>query len=139
VQSINAFIGHPEPPSEPEITAALGPSAPAWTQFLQWMHTQGVTAQEWQSTSAKYGWSLRLKHRDRNIVYLVPCQSCFRVSFVLGGRAMEAVRHAQFPPAVAQLIAASPHYAEGAGIRLIVRNPQDLDPIRILATIKLTH
>jgi len=141
VQTVNAFIGHPEQPSEPEILAALGPSADAWAQFIEWIAQEHcVTTQEWKSfNAAKYGWSLRLKHKARNIVYLGPCAGSFQVSFVLGDKAMNAARRAKFPRAVAQAIATAPHYPEGTGLRLTVKSPRDLPAIRALAAIKLAN
>lgn len=139
-QTQNAFIGHTAKPTTLEVAAALGPSAASWTQFIDWLvDVHGVLLQEWKSDALRYGWSLRLKKKDRTIVYLSPCQGCFRVSFVLGARAMDVVRQSHFPPAVEQAIQEAPHYAEGTGIRLIVHRPSDLIPIRTLAEIKLAN
>lgn len=140
MEHINAFVGRTSRPTLEEVRAALGPSAAAWNTFVQWIEQEkGVTTEEWKSDAPKYGWSLRLKRKDRTIVYLVPCDGCFRVAFVLGGRAMEAVRHTRFPSKVAETIADSPHYREGTGVRLIVKRPADLPPIRKLAEIKLAN
>ena len=140
MEHINAFIVRTSRPTAEEVRAALGPSAPAWNQFVEWIQQEkGVTTEEWKSYSAKYGWSLRLKRKDRTIVYLAPCDGCFHVSFVLGDRAMEATRHTRLPGKVAQTIAGSPHYGEGTGVRLIVKRPADLPPIRKLAEIKLAN
>jgi hypothetical protein len=133
----NAFIGKPSKPSEEEVTMALGSSAAAWSELVQWMEEQGATTREWKSDGAKHGWALRLKRKDRNIVYLSPCGGCFRVGIILGNKAMEAVRHASFPAAVLQIIAEAPHYPEGTGIRLIIHKPRELASVRTLATIKL--
>jgi len=139
-QTQNAFIGHTAKPSSLEVAIALGASAISWTQLIDWLaDVHDVLVHEWKSDSLRYGWSLRLKKKDRTIVYLAPCQGCFRVSFVLGPRAMEIVHATQFPPAVQQAIAEAPHYAEGTGIRLIVHKPTDLLPIRTLAEIKLAN
>lgn len=136
----NAFIGHTAKPSSLEVATALGPSAATWTQFVDWLaDVHGVLIHEWKSDSLRYGWSLRLKKKDRTIVYLAPCQGCFRVSFVLGPQAMEVVRQTHFPPAVTQAIAEAPHDAEGTGIRLMVHKPADLLPLRTLAEIKLAN
>ena len=135
----NAFIGKTSKPSEKEVTATLGASAPVWSELIHWIGEQGAATQEWKSTGAKHGWSLRLKRKDRNIVYLVPCTGCFRVAFVLGDKAMDAVHHATFSAAVAQLIAESPHYPEGTGIRLVIQKQRDLAPVRILTAIKLAN
>jgi hypothetical protein len=140
LESTNAFIGKFEKPSEPEVLAALGPSADAWTQFIEWMAQEhSVTTQEWKSLAPKYGWSVRLKLKNRNIVYLGPCTGSFQVSFVLGDQAMNAARRGQFPRAVSQAIAEAPHYAEGTGLRLVVHGSKDLAPIRKLAEIKLAN
>lgn len=139
METVNAFIGRTRRPTVLEVTATLGPSADSWNQFLEWLAEHGVAGQEWKSDAARYGWSLRVKRQDRNIVYLSPCQGCFRVSLVLGAKAMEVVRQTPFPPAVQQAISEAPHYAEGTGIRLIVHKPADLGPLRTLAEIKLAN
>lgn len=139
-QTQNAFIGHTAKPSPLEIAVALGPSAASWTQLIDWLaDVRDVLVREWKSDSLRYGWSLCLKKKDRTIVWLAPCQGCFRVSLVLGPRAMEIVHNTRFPAAVQQAIDEAPHYAEGAGIRLIVHRPTDLLPIRTLVEIKLAH
>lgn len=140
VHTQNAFIGHTAKPSSLEVATALGASIVSWTQLIEWLaDTHGVLVHEWKSDSLRYGWSLRLKKKERTIVYLAPCQGCFRVSFVLGARAMEVVRQTHFPPAVEQAIREAPHYAEGTGIRLIVQQPAELLAVRTLAEIKLAN
>jgi hypothetical protein len=140
IQVRNAFIGHTAKPSSLEVATALGPSAATWTQFIDWLaDVHGVLVHEWKSEALRYGWSLRLRKKDRTIVYLAPCLGCFRVSLVLGPRAMEVVQEIRFPPSVQQAIAEAPHYAEGTGIRLIVHRPADLLPVRTLAEIKLAN
>lgn len=140
METVNAFIGKSTPPTSLEVAAALGPSAVPWNQFIDWMaDVHGVVLQEWKSDAPRYGWALRLKKKDRNIVYLSPCQGCFRVAFILGDKAMEAVHQAKFPPAIQQAIHDAPHYAEGTGIRFVVHKPADLTSARTLAEIKLAH
>jgi hypothetical protein len=136
----NAFIGHTAKPTSLEVATALGPSVAAWAQLIDWLaEVHGVLVHEWRSDAIRYGWSLRLRKKDRTIVYLGPCQGCFRVSFVLGARAMKVVRETNFSPAVTQAIAEAPHDAEGTGIRLIVHEAADLLPIRTLVEIKLAN
>lgn len=140
MEYVNAFVGRTSRPTPQEVEAALGSSAATWKQFVDWMeHEKGVTTEEWKSDAPKYGWSLRLKRKEGTIVYLAPCDGCFRAAFVLGDRAMEAARHARFPEKVAAAIAGSPHYGEGTGVRLIVKKPADLAPIQTLAEIKLAN
>jgi len=136
----NAFIGKARKPSPEEITKALGPSAEAWTQFVDWLaRDQGVALEEWKSISPKYGWSLRLKLKKRTIVHLSPCDGCFRVAFILGDRAVKVARKSDLPEPVLKIIRDAPHYAEGTGVRLEVKKPADLPTLRKLALIKLAN
>jgi len=136
----NAFIGKTAHPTSEELTAALGSSAALWKEFLDWLaEEKGITDQEWNSTSPKYGWALRMKLKKRNIVYLGPCAGCFRVAFVLGDKAMAAARQSKLSKSVLKALDEAPHYAEGTGIRLMVHESKDLAPIRILAAIKLAN
>lgn len=136
----NAFIGKPGQPTEEEIQAALGASAEAWAELVNWLVTeQGLDGQEWKSSSPKYGWSLRLKLKKRTIAYLGPCDGCFRVAFVLGDRAVKAAREAGLSKPILKLLDEAPRYAEGTGLRLMVNEPEDLAGIKKLALIKLAN
>jgi hypothetical protein len=69
----NAFIGKTQRPTSEEITKALGPSAETWNQLVNWLTREHrVVLEEWKSISPKYGWSLRLKLKERTIVHLPP-------------------------------------------------------------------
>jgi hypothetical protein len=137
----NAFIGKPEHPSNAEIAAVLGPSARLWTELIGEVSSDVPSLTlEWKGVCVnKYGWTLRLKQKSRNILYLSPCNGCFRVAFVLGDKAVKAAGEAHLPKAVAQALATAPHYPEGTGLRLMVHRPGELSAIRKLAQIKLAN
>lgn len=136
----NAFIGKSAQPKSDEVTAALGSSATAWKELLDWLaEEKGITDQEWNSSSPKCGWALRMKLKKRNIVYLGPCAGCFRVAFVLEDKAMAAARQSKLSKSVLKTLDEAPHYAEGTGIRLMVHESKDLAPIRILTAVKLAN
>lgn len=135
----NAFVGKAERPSEAELTAMLGASVAVWNEFIAWMaNEEQVAEQEWKGVCVKkYGWSLRLKQKSCNIVYLCPGKGCFMVSFVLSDKALKAAKEERLPKSVANVLATAPHYPEGNGVRLVVERSRDLAPIRKIATIKL--
>lgn len=141
MEYINAFIGKETRPTDTEIASVLGPTAGLWKDFVQWMADQeGVAEQEWKGIIAKkYGWSLRLKKKKRNIVYLGPGEGCFMASFVLSDKALTAAKEAKLPKAVAEVIATAPRYPEGNGVRLLVKRTADLRPIQVIAAIKLAN
>jgi hypothetical protein len=137
----NAFLGKADRPSEVELSAALGPSARLWGEFIEWMAMEeGVAGQEWKGICVnKYGWSLRLKQKSRNIVHLGPGRGCFMVSFVLSDKALQAAKAERLPKAVADVLAVAARYPEGNGVRLVVQRATDLPAIRKIAAIKLAN
>jgi hypothetical protein len=141
MEARNAFIGRSQQPSPEDLAAALGPTAALWDKFVASMASElGVATQEWKAVNPnKYGWSLRLKNKTRNIVYLSPYQGFFMVGFVLSDRAVKAAGEALFPTAVATAIAKAPRYPEGTGLRLAVKTARDLPSLRKLAAIKLAN
>jgi len=141
MEAPNAFIGKSERPTDTELATALGASAPLWNSLIHDVAADfGAIIEEWKGVyPSKYGWTLRLRQKGRNIVYLSPCTGCFRVAFVLGDKAVQAARKAKLPEAVAQALATAPHYPEGTGLRLMVNRSSDLPAIRKLAQIKSTR
>jgi len=135
----NAFIGRKTPPAEKEVAAALGPSSVAWKELISWLNAQGIAAKEWKSVSPKYGWGLRPSLKTRTILYLGPCEGCFRVAFVLGDKAVAAARATNLPRSVLTGLAEATRYAEGTGLRLFVHKSEDLAAIKKLVAIKLAN
>lgn len=135
----NAFIGRAAQPTGEELATALGGVAVIWQELVDWFAEQNVTEQEWKSSGKKYGWSLRLKVKKRNIIYLSPCESCFRVALILGDKAVAAARQSTLSESTLKVLDEAPRYPEGTGVRLMVRASEDLVEIRKLALIKLAN
>jgi len=137
----NAFIGKPEMPTDDDLAAELGRSAKAlWDRLLADLADRhNIVTVEWHSYSRKAGWSLRLKLDKRTILYLSPCHGCFRASFALGGKAVDAARASRLPRRVIQTIASAKRYAEGTGVRIDVNGPADVATVQKLAAIKLAN
>jgi len=136
----NAFIGKPEEPTDNDLAVVLGSAKMLWDQLVSNLREKHeVSEHEWKSYSRKAGWALRLKRKDRAIVYLSPASGCFMASFALGDRAVEAARQTPFPDAVIETINQARRYAEGTAVRIDVRTPDDEDVVEKLAVIKLKH
>jgi hypothetical protein len=139
METVNAFIGKTAAPTEKDLTAALGSTAALWKQLVAWLAEQGAGESEWNSSGAKYGWALRLKVKKRNIVYLGPCEGCFRAAFVLGEKAVAAARKSDLSKNTLKIIDEAPRYAEGTGLRLMVKAEKDLAAIKKMALIKMAN
>ena len=136
----NAFIDKLTKPTDKELAAELGSAKALWDQLVSELAKEHeVTEQEWNSYSKKAGWSLRLKRKKRVIVYLAPCHGCFRVAFILGGKAVKATHEVNLPARVRKIIDEAPHYAEGTGVRLEVKSIADVVVAKRLAAVKLQN
>jgi len=140
METPNAFVGHAEKPTSKELSAALGSTSGIWNRLVEAMADKyGVNVQEWTSYSPKYGWSLRLKLKKRNILYMSPRNGCFQVAFILGDKALKAVKQIKLPKPVTSAIESATRYPEGTGVRLLVKRTSDLSAIQKLAAIKLAN
>jgi hypothetical protein len=136
----NAFIGKSKKPADDGLVVALDPSKKLWDQLVSALADEiGADVQEWGSYSPKAGWSLRVRHKKRPIVWLARCLGCFSVAFVLGDKAMKAARQSKPPEQVLKLLDEAPRYPEGSGVRLTVKASRDLLAIRELAAVKLKN
>lgn len=136
----NAFIGKLTQPTPKELAGKLGPAKDLWNDVVTEITGEcGITDKEWNCYSPKAGWSLRLKQKKRNIVYLTPCDGCFRVSFILGDKAMKVAKNSEFSAKFSKLITKAVRYPEGSAIRLEVTGADDVDFVKQLAKIKVEN
>lgn len=137
---VNAFIGKQEEPSDTEVAKELGSTKPFWDRLLDNLEERcDCDGREWNSYSRKAGWSLKVKRKDRTIVYLSPSRGCFMASFALGDRAVKAARQAKLPPNAIELIDHAKRYAEGTAVRIDVHGSKDVAIVEKLAAIKLKN
>jgi hypothetical protein len=134
--SPNAFIGSTLPPTDAELSAALGRARVLWDELLAAL---ALPVQEWHSYSPKAGWSLKLKLKKRTIVYLAPCVGRFRVAFTLGAKAIEATHRVRLSKTVRKIISEAPKYPEGTGVRMEITGRKDLAAVKKLAAVKLAN
>src|SRR5581483_1828470 len=122
------------------IAAALGSSAALWKGLVAEMKRDlKIDTADWHTGSVKYGWSLRLQLKKRNIVYLAPRDGSFIAAFALGDRAVAAARASDLPADVLTIIAGSKRYVEGTAVRIEVRTPEDVAAVKKLAKIKIEN
>lgn len=136
----NVFIGKAKKPSDGELAGELGPAKTIWDQLVRELAEEhGIDVQEWNSYSRKAGWSLRLKRKERNIIYLSPHRGCFTASFALGDKAVQAARESGLPPSVLKIINQAKRYAEGTAVRIKVRTSKNAAVVKKLTAVKLEN
>ena len=136
----NAFIGRSKKPTAADVSTALGPSSPLWDNLVESVKKEcRIDGQEWKTYSPKVGWSLRLMRKKRNILYLAPSHGCFRVSLILGDKAIKVARSSDLPARAIKIIDKAKRYPEGTAIRIDVKSLKDVDLIKQLAVIKVEN
>ena len=136
----NAFAGQATQPTERQLASALGKADVLWHDLVTDLNRDlKLDAEEWNSSSIKAGWSLRLKLKNRNIVYLGPSKGCFLASFALGDKAIAEARKSKLPADVLKLVEQAKHYPEGTAVRIEVHTAQDANAVKTLAEIKIEN
>jgi hypothetical protein len=136
---LNAFADKSHPPEPDELKVVLGRSAELWEQLVS--HVAAVyppITELWNFAGAKFGWSLRLKRKDRVVLYMTPQVGHFLLGVVLGDKAVRTAHSAGLPKPVLALLDTTPRYAEGRGIRLPIATREDLVAAQTLAALKMT-
>jgi hypothetical protein len=132
--TLSAFDEKARHPTDDQLRAVLGRAYGPWRRLLNLVAERiDSVAEVWKFGT---GWSLRLLHKDRVIVYLIPQQNQFLVSFALGDKAVAAAHAAKLSAAVLRIIDDAPRYAEGRGVRIPVRGSRQLTTLARLAQIK---
>jgi len=124
-------------PDDKALAKGLGPAKKLWDEFAR--HIAAEYAPVTEAWGFYKAWSLRLRRKDRTIVYLLPRDGFFLCAFVYGDKATEAARRTKLPKAVIKEIEDAPVYAEGRGFRLEVRTDKALETMKALAAIKMAN
>ncbi len=138
--ALSAFDDKAHFPERKELATTLGESARLWQDLVSRVAKDHAPIDEvWNFAGVKYGWSLRLKQKERILLYLTPQVGRFLVGIVLGERAVAAVRQVGLPKAILELIDAAKPYAEGRGIRFPVTTSEDVEAVLKLVAAKASH
>jgi hypothetical protein len=136
--ALSAFADKARPPQPGELEGVLGGAAGAWRRLVAHVSDRHPPVEgQWSFSSARNGWSLRLRRKDRVILYLIPQEGAFLVGVVLGERAAEAAHECGLPAAVVALVDAAPRYAEGRGIRFAVTGQEGCVAAEALVALKM--
>lgn len=96
-----------------------------------------LDGEEWHSSPVKAGWALRLQKKKRNIIYLSPRHGWFLPSFALSDKAIAVAKKSALPKGVSKIISEAKRYTEGTAVRIEVKEPADLNGVKLLARIKI--
>jgi hypothetical protein len=130
----------PGAPSAAALARSLGDTKRLWDELVAHLEaTYAPVTPEWKTSRTSTLGFLRLIRKKRTILYLLPRDGFFLTAFVFGEKASAAVRVSGVPAAVVTALNEARVYAEGRGIRLETRTPQDVATMKKLAAIKMAN
>jgi hypothetical protein len=135
--ALSSFTDKSRQPTDDDLRTTLGAAYSAWSKLITEVSSRiPAISQLWAFTSKSTGWGLRLRHRERVILYMTPSEGHFLVSTALGEKAVTQAHAAKLPHAILSVIDSAPRYAEGRGFRIPVKQLRQIAPLAALAQIK---
>jgi hypothetical protein len=133
-----AFPNPDLPPKAADLKAVLGPAAVPIEQVLDGLRAgHRAVGTAWQY-SRRAGWYRIHLLKQRRLFYLVPKTRDFRVSLILGPRAVGQLLEGEYAGRTAQLLKRARRYPEGIAFSF---NHETLDPdlLEALLEAKIAH
>ena len=125
-------------PTIKDLETALGSTYKLWKNCIDFTkHVYPEVVEEWNYSGDKFGWSFRLKDKKRVLVYLLPRDKFFKVAFMFGQKATDAIFESPISENIKSEIRSAKVYAEGRGIRVDVKNKSVIHDIEKLIEIKI--
>ena len=133
----STFLDKATPPKESDLSEKLGSRYQLWAELKNWtLDYLKNSGEEWSFPGKKYGWSLRLKSKKRNIIYFIPHEGNFTVVFVFGQKATDQIMERNISKTIKTELFNARVYAEGRGINIDMSDDSILNDIKTLIQIK---
>ncbi|UCG52815.1 MAG: DUF3788 family protein [Candidatus Latescibacterota bacterium] len=138
--ALSAFDDKTKLPKTSQLYRELGRSATVWRALTEWLaENYDPLDQQWVFYAQNWGWTLKLVHKKRTVLYMTPCRRYFLVGFMLGEKAASCALEMDLPKGVAETIKTAKKYVEGRAVRLEVRYKKDLPIVQRVAEAKMSN
>jgi hypothetical protein len=113
-----AFPDENKQPTESDLPGVLGRAFISLAKVLEHLRTAHPdVAPEWEY-STRSGWHLIYSRKKRRIFYLIPTRGDFRLSLILGDKAIAALRAGPCAKQMPALLKEAKRYPEGTAFNL---------------------
>lgn len=137
---ISIFTDKTTQPTDAHLKNALADTYGYWKEIIiltDKLFPENI--KEWFVSGAKYGWAFRIKDKKRALVYLLPRDGFFKVSFVFGHKATDEIFQSNISETIKSELKSSKVYKEGRGITLEIKGRQLMPDIQKLIEIKIKY
>ncbi len=133
----NAFNDKSVVPDGRTLLKTLGDMGEIWLELRRYVQSNyGPAIEEWKYYGPKSGWTMKLLSPRKNLFFFTALRGGFRLSFVFGDRAVEAILRSDLPKQIIDEVASAKKYPEGKGLRVEVKDRRAAAAIRELIRIK---
>ncbi len=137
---ISIFTDKKLKPTTKALEKALGKRISIWQTIEDFTKENNENATtEWKFSGEKFGWSYRISDKKRVLVYLLPREGFFKVAFVFGEKALEKIYNSDISESIKSELKAAKKYAEGKGIRIMVKDNTNNKDIQKLISFKIAN
>ncbi len=127
-------------PDQALLKKALKKTYDYWADIRSHIYSEYPDAREaWNYSGEKSGWTFRVMDKKRVIIYFMPLDGNFRISMVLGKKAVMEALSSKISADVKSIIRSAKVYGEGTGIIIYVKNKKTVNDIKNLIDIKLSN
>jgi hypothetical protein len=138
--ALSVFLDKSKRPGEHDLSETLGETKQLWDQVKTYVkETVPDIIEDWKHYGKNSGWTMKLLKKKRNLFFSYPGEGHFTVVFVFGDKAVQAVENSPLPPDIIQTLKEAKKYAEGRGLRVTVKNQDDVEVVKKLITIKIAN
>ncbi len=119
----NVFNDKAAVPDGNSCLKALGKSGKYWGEIRNSAEESfGPLTEEWMYYGPKFGWTMKLLSKKRNLLFFVAMKGSFGVAFVFGDKAVAAIEKSGLPKKLIVELRNAAKYVEGRGLRLEIKD-----------------
>src|SRR3989339_714231 len=138
--SANIFTDKLHKPTEQDLSEKLGSSYKLWEEIKNSLNDEyGKLVEERKYYGQKYGWSLKLFYKKRNLFFFTVYEKHFRMGFTFGDKAVSAITESDLPDKIIEELKSAKKYVEGRGLRIEVKKRSDVKNIIKLVGFKINN
>ncbi len=138
--SASVFDDKAVKPDNNALLNVLGKTGKHWQKIRSNLENEyGELIEDWKYYGQKTGWLLKVLRKKRNLFFCIPLKGSFRIAFVFGEKAINAVQSSDLPEAIKLELKNARKYAEGRGLRIDVKSAKNVKNIRKLVEIKVKN
>jgi hypothetical protein len=119
-------------PDESKLKKALGELYSAYKEVLE---LTSAYDHEWKDYGKKHGWQLKVTHKRKALLYLIPQEKSFRIGCAVRENEKERLLNSSLPPKTKEELAKAKKYPEGYPVRLDIKSKTDMRSVRVVLAV----